>query len=184
MSYTNPYGLPQGTARKITNKLREIMIAEIIAINGYQSHIANSNMLSVNEAWYHIMLDEKRHYETALNLLRKYDPSQYKASLAQHEDILKPKSPVQLYNPDYNKQIILNNIREDIKGELEAVILYEDEIEGFSAHKDIKIALQAIIDDEKEHAEHLTIVLKSYENENFIFIKEKNKYETQKRGKS
>lgn len=37
---------------------------------------------------------------------------------------------MQLYNPSYDKQIILNNIREDIKGELEAVILYEEEIEA------------------------------------------------------
>ncbi len=60
MSYTNPYGQTQGTARKITNRLREIMIAELIAINGYQGHIANSYMKSVNEVWYHIMQDEKK----------------------------------------------------------------------------------------------------------------------------
>ncbi|HEX2924966.1 MAG TPA: ferritin-like domain-containing protein [Ruminiclostridium sp.] len=184
MSYTYPSGMPQGTARKITNKMREIMIAEIVAINGYQSHIANSNMIAVNEAWHHIMLDEKRHYETVLNLLRKYDPVQYKASLAQHEDALMPESPMQLYNPRFDKQIILNNIREDIKGELEAVILYEEEMEGFSSHKDIKAALQIIIDDEKEHAEHLTGILKRYENKQFIFIKEKGRYESQKRGKT
>lgn len=32
---------------------------------------------------------------------------------------------MQEYKPNYDKQIILNNIREDIKGEFEAVILYE-----------------------------------------------------------
>jgi hypothetical protein len=59
MSYTNPLGQPQGMAVKITNKLRQIIIAEIIAINGYQNHISNSNMLDINEVWHHIMLDEK-----------------------------------------------------------------------------------------------------------------------------
>ncbi|EPR13306.1 ferritin family protein [Ruminiclostridium papyrosolvens] len=183
MSYTYPSGQPQGTARKVTNRLREIMIAELMTINVYQSHIANSYMINVNEVWHHIMLDEIRHYETVFNLLRKYDPVQYKASLEQHEDYLKPKSPMQLYNPRYDKQIVLNNIREDIKGELEAVILYEEEIEAYSSYKDIKIAIQSIIDDEKEHAEHLTQVLKKYENEQFIYIKEKGKSESQKRGK-
>ncbi len=183
MSYTYPSGQPQGTARKITNKLREIMIAELMAVNGYQSHIANSNMINVNEVWYHIMLDEKRHYEATLSLLRKYDPVQYKASLEQHEDYLIPKSPMQLYSPSYDKQIILNNIREDIKGELEAVILYEEQIEAYSSYKDIKIAIQLIIDDEKEHAEHLTQVLKKYENEQFTYIKEKGKNESHKHGK-
>ncbi|WP_024834287.1 demethoxyubiquinone hydroxylase family protein [Ruminiclostridium josui] len=183
MSYTYPSGQPQGTARKVTNRLREIMIAELIAINGYQNHIANSNMINVNEVWYHIMQDEKRHYETVLNLLRKYDPVQYKASLEQHEDYHKPKSTMQLYNPSYDKQIILNNIREDIKGELEAVILYEEEIEAYSSYKDIKTAIQSIIDDEKEHSEHLTQVLKKYENEQFIQVREKGKNESQKRRK-
>jgi rubrerythrin len=169
MSYTYPSGQPQGTARKITNKLREIMIAEIVAINGYQSHIANSSMLSINEAWHRIMLDEKRHYDIALDLLRKYDPAQYKASLIQHDDLLSPKTPLQSYTPCYDRQIILNNIRDDIKGELEAVILYEEEIDAFTSYKDIKTALQSIINDEKEHAEHLTQILKKYENEPFIF---------------
>ncbi len=178
MSYTYPSGQPQGTARKVTNKLREIMISELMAVNGYQTHIANSNMTNVNEVWHHIMLDEKRHYETALSLLRKYDPVQYKASLEQHEDYAKPESSIQMYSPSYDKQIILNNIREDIKGELEAVILYEEQIEAYSSYKDIKIAIQAIIDDEKEHAEHLTQVLKKYENEQFIYIKEKVKNES------
>ncbi len=183
MSYTYPSGQPQGTARKVTNRLREIMIAELMAINGYQSHISNSYMINVNEVWHHIMLDEVRHYETVLNLLRKYDPVQYKASLEQHDDYLKPKSPMQLYHPSYDNQIILNNIREDIKGELEAVILYEEEIEAYSSYKDIKIAIQAIIDDEKEHAEHLTQVLKKYENEQSVYIREKGKSSCQKRGK-
>jgi hypothetical protein len=48
MSYTNPQGQPQGTARHFINKLREILIAEVIAINGYQSHIAHSDIEEIN----------------------------------------------------------------------------------------------------------------------------------------
>jgi len=62
MSYTHPNGQPQGMSRQFTNKLREILIGEIIAINGYQSHIANSNIEEINYVWHSIMLDEKKHY--------------------------------------------------------------------------------------------------------------------------
>lgn len=41
MSYTNPEGQPQGYSYYFTNLLREALIAEIIAINGYEEHIAN-----------------------------------------------------------------------------------------------------------------------------------------------
>ena len=51
MSYTHPNGQPQGTAQKFTDKLREILISEIIAINGYQTHIANSDISEINDAW-------------------------------------------------------------------------------------------------------------------------------------
>ncbi|PYG87619.1 rubrerythrin [Ruminiclostridium sufflavum DSM 19573] len=164
MSYTNPSGLPQGTADKITNKLRQIIIAEIIAINGYQSHIANSNMSDINKVWHHILLDEKRHYCQVLDLLRKYDPVEFKYSVNQHESTSGRISQMQLYKPAYDKQIILNNLREDIKGELEAVILYEAELSNFS-QKDIRTAIKIIIDDEKEHTEHLSKTLLKYDND-------------------
>ncbi len=164
MSYTHPYGHPQGTAHRPANLLRQIIIAEIIAINGYQSHIANSNMPEINAVWYHIMLDEKRHYSLAINLLRKYDPIEYKYFISAQEQISGPKSPMQTYKPSYDRQIILNNLREDIKGELEAVILYEEELAEFQ-QKDIRSALQAIIDDEKGHTEHLTQILLKYDSD-------------------
>lgn len=162
MSYTNPYGQPQGIADRITNKLRQIIVAEIIAINGYQNHILNSNMLDINEVWQHIMLDEKKHYSLAINLLRKYDKTELKYSIEMQNIPINSESPMQMYIPEYNKQIILNNLRSDIKGELEAVILYEEELSKFS-QKDIRTTLQTIIDDEKEHTEHLTEVLYKYD---------------------
>jgi rubrerythrin len=161
MSYTHPNGMPQGIAQKFTNKLREILIAEIIAINGYQSHIANSNMEDINLAWHSIMVDEKKHYGWLLQLLRKYDPEEYRQYLEHKKDII-GYTPMQIYNPNYNSQIILNNLRDDIKGELEAVILYEEELHTFQ-HKDIRTVLQSIIDEEKGHTEHLTKILLKYD---------------------
>jgi rubrerythrin len=167
MSYTNPYGQPQGNAMFDTNKLREILIAEIIAINNYASHIANSNMEDINDAWKGIMEDEKRHYGIVLSLLRKYDAAQYQAYKDHIGDKLGPsKSSMQKYIPNYDKQIILNNVREDIKGELEAVILYEQQLISIP-YNDVKYALYSIINDEKEHSEYLTQLLLKYDTDKY-----------------
>jgi rubrerythrin len=61
MSYTTE-GQPQGYPYFYTNKIREALISEIIAINGYAYHIAHSDIKDINEVWHHIMEDEKRHY--------------------------------------------------------------------------------------------------------------------------
>ncbi|HCC08070.1 MAG TPA: rubrerythrin [Clostridiales bacterium] len=161
MSYTNVYGQPQGEAESATNKLREILIAEIVAINGYAEHIANSNMEDVNEILHHIMEEEQEHYDMIIELLRKYDPVQYKMYLEFKKENTGPKSPMQKYVPDYNKQLILNNIRHDLKGEFEAIILYE-EIIAITPNKDIKNTVTEITNDEKEHVEELTRLLLKY----------------------
>ena len=166
MSYTHQYGQPQGTAKQFTNKLRQILIAEVIAINGYQSHIANSDMEDINKAWHNIMLDEKKHYGLVLGLLRKYDPEQYKQYFANKYDVTVTQLPIQKYDPDLNSQIILNNLREDIKGELEAVILYEEELPDFP-FRDIRTVLRSIIDEEKGHTEHLTQILLKYDPDTY-----------------
>lgn len=166
MSYTNRYGQPQGLARLDTNKLREILIAEIIAINGYAEHIANSNMEDINTAWNSIMGDEKKHYGMILTLLRKYDPFQYQSYEEHIKDNPGPKSPMQKFTPNYDKQIILNNVREDIKGEFEAVILYEQQFASIPYH-DIRYALHSIINEEKGHAEHLTRLLLKYDKDKY-----------------
>lgn len=166
MSYTHPYGQPQGIALLDTNKLREILIAEIDAINGYAEHIANSNVEEINKAWKSIMGDEKKHYGMILTLLRKYDPAQFQAYKENIGRKLGPKSPMQEYIPNYDIQIILNNIREDIKGELEAVILYEQEL-SMLPYQDVRDALYSIINEEKGHAEHLTQLLLKYDADKY-----------------
>ncbi|HBY19656.1 MAG: rubrerythrin [Clostridiales bacterium GWE2_32_10] len=161
MSYTNLYGQPQGDATSVTSKLREILIAEIFAINGYYEHIANSNMRDVNEVLHHIMEEEQEHYDIIVNLLRKYDPLQYKMYLEVKKENMGFRSPVQKYVPDYDQQLILNNIRHDLKGEYEAVILYE-EIIANTTNREIIDAVTDITNDEKEHAEELTRLLLKY----------------------
>ena len=164
MSYTYPDGQPQGQALRFTNRLREIMIAEVIAINGYQSHIADSSNEEINTAWQHIMQDEKDHYGEILNLLRKYDPEQAK-QFADHKKDNPGKAPLHMFGGAAN-HAILNNIREDVKGELEAVILYEELLLKFP-YEDARRTLHSIIDEEKGHAEHLTKLLMKFDPDQY-----------------
>lgn len=165
MSYTNPHGQPQGIAIYDT-----ILIAEIDAINTYADHIANSNMEDVNKVWRDIIKDEKKHYGMILSLLRKYDPAQYQAYLNHINIKLGPKSPMQEYKPNYDKQIILNNIREDIKGEFEAVILYEQYL-SIIPYVDVRDTLHYIINGEKNHTEYLTRLLLRYDKDKYNGLK-------------
>lgn len=166
MSYTHPNGQPQGAAQKSTNRLREILISETVAINGYQEHIARSGIEEINMAWHSIMLDEKKHYGWVLQLLRKYDPEQYKQFLAHKNDTSGPRIPFQLKSVPSDAATILNFLREDIKGELEAVILYEADLSRYP-YKDIRTTLVSIIDEEKGHAEHLTGLLLKYDPDSY-----------------
>lgn len=166
MSYTVKDGQPQGHPYFFTNKIREALIGEIIAINGYAQHIADSDMEDINAVWKSIMQDEKNHYGMLLNLLRKYDSVQYQRYTVQRNQPPIIKTTMQSYKPNYDKQIILNNIRTDIKGEFEAVILYEQHLVEFY-QQDIKRIFYLIASDEKEHAEHLTRVLLKYDTDKY-----------------
>lgn len=161
MSYTVLHGQPQGTPYYFVDKIREALIAEIYAMNGYTTHIANSNMEEINQVWANILQDEKDHYGMFLGLVHKYDPEEYQLYLKHAQDNI-PVTPMQSYKPDYDRQVILNNVREDIKGELEAVILY-DQLWNEMPYEDIKAVFLYVINAEKEHAEHLTQVLLRYD---------------------
>lgn len=123
-------------------------------------------MEDINAAWKSIMEDEKEHYGMILSLLRKYDPVQYQSYIDHIGDKSGPKSPMQIYTPKYDKQIILNNVREDIKGEFEAVILYEQQL-AIIPYEDVRCALYSIISEEKGHAEHLTQLLLKYDTDKY-----------------
>ena len=166
MSYTHGKAQPQGYPLADTNRIREALIAEIYAINGYTEHIANSGMAEINAAWHSIMGDEKKHYGMFLTLLRKYDPIQYQQYQADKHFRLGPKGPMQAYKPDYDRQIILNNVRTDIKGEFEAVILYEMHLAQIP-YADIKEVFYTVSTEEKGHAEHLTQLLLKYDPDQY-----------------
>lgn len=167
MSYTTP-GQPQGEALLLTNFIREALIGEIVAINQYNNHIDSINLADLRMLLYHIMEDEKRHYGMLLNLLRKFDPVQAEKALEVPDHVhIKDRPIKQHYSSDHKDcSLVLNKIREDIKGELEAVILYEDIISKITDDT-AKNIIKEITDDEKEHSEELTLALIRLDKDNY-----------------
>jgi rubrerythrin len=165
VSYTDLYGQPQGVPFYFVNKIREALIAEVAAINGYARHIANSHMEEINAVWRSIIADEKEHYGLFLALVHRYDPTQYQLYIKHSQDAI-AVAPLQPFKPEYDRQLILNNVREDAKGEFEAVILY-DQLLHEAPYQDIKDVFQYVIHAEKEHAEHLTRVLLLYDTDQY-----------------
>lgn len=159
MSYTTSRQ-PQGKPRKLANFLREAMIGELIAINDYQEHIRYCPLNDVKEILEHIMEDEKKHYGMLLELLRECDSVQFQKAIEISEHIsVKCKS----LNEHTDKKktslsSLLIKIRKDIKGELEAIIAYEDIIYLIEDTEAIK-TLEKIVSDEKEHVEELTYLM-------------------------
>lgn len=171
MSYTTNRQ-PQGIPFYFTNKIREAMIAELVAINDYTNSIASNDIKDINEVFYHIMEEEKEHYGMFLSLLRKYDPEQYRAyeEVKSHLELPEKVKEVGI-EPKHSKENVLNFIRENIKGELEAIVLYEQHLVEVP-YKDIKETFRKVINDEKEHSEELTALLMHYDKDKYGPIEE------------
>lgn len=160
MSYTTNKQ-PQGKAFDLLGFLREGLISEIVAINGYSTHIDEISIVEIKELLTHIMEDEKRHYGQFLEAIRRYDKEEsevYKEALDHVKIKDKPLKKTFHENKKLGAYIILNKIREDIKGELEAILLYEDLLKNIE-DKDLLKMIKDITKEEKEHVEELTLAL-------------------------
>ncbi|MBN1045599.1 ferritin-like domain-containing protein [Clostridium botulinum] len=158
MSYTTNRQ-PQGILKNIETFFREGMIAEIVAINDYSYFISLTDNKEVKDIFHHIMEEEKRHYGLFLQALRSVDKEQAaaKAEVDEHLEI-SSKEKYKEYNGRGSKSNLLTHIRDAIKGELEAIVLYEFFIENLENEKAIEL-IKEIIKDEKEHVEELTKAL-------------------------
>lgn len=175
MSYTTNRQ-PQGKIYLWTNKLREAMIAELIAINDYSHAINICDNDEIKDLLYHIMEDEKRHYGMFLEMLREYDTVQYEKykEAKEHVNIVGNNKHLKQHAGKQDMNSMLRILRENIKGELEAIILYEQHLIEIECEKARKIIFD-IIGDEKEHTEELTLALLKYDKDNYGPIdKEKN----------
>ncbi|MGL4761673.1 MAG: ferritin family protein [Sarcina sp.] len=165
MSYTTNKQ-PQGESRTLPNFLREAMIGELVAINEYQQHLSSSPIVEVKKIFEHIMQDEKRHYGMLLDLARKYDSIQFKKAIEVSEHVSLKCKTLNEHNDKkkFSYSSLLIKIREDIKGELEAVIAYEDIIHKIDDKEAISMITE-IVGDEKEHIEELTYILQRLDND-------------------
>jgi rubrerythrin len=77
---------------------------------------------------------------------------------------------MQIHKPNYDQQLILNLVRTDIKGELEAAVLY-DQYATEITYPDVKQVFAAISRDEKYHVEHLTKLLISFDSDPYNGLK-------------
>lgn len=161
MSYTTNRQ-PQGTITDKVSFLREGMIAEIVAINDYSTFLTLTTNSEVRDILYHIMEEEKEHYGLFLDALRHYDKEQNKLKKEVKKQINIPNKDFGKYK-DLNSskgkdQNLLLHLRDAIKGELEAIILYETFIANIS-DTELTTLITKIISDEKEHVEELTLTL-------------------------
>lgn len=159
MSYTTERQ-PEGVAKSVEGFLREGLIAEIVAINDYSYFIASTDNKEVKEIFREIMDDEKSHYAMFLEALRSIDEEEKELKEGAEEHIkISAKEKYSDYTNKSNKNSnLLVNIRDAIKGELEAILLYEHFINNLS-DSTISRIIKEIITDEKEHVEELTRVL-------------------------
>ena len=159
MSYTTNRQ-PQGMSRNIKSLLREGAVAEIVAINDYSYFIRKTDIKDLKKLFHHIMEDEKRHYGMFLKALRNIDKEEkeLEEEAKEHVNIFNKTKIKANESKSDNNSDILDFIRDGIKGELEAIILYDSLVEIIE-DKCIKEIINEITRDEKEHVEELTRAL-------------------------
>jgi len=171
MSYTTQRQ-PEGATKSVEGFLREGLIAEIVAINDYNYFIESTDNKELKELFHEIMGDEKRHYAMFLEALKSIDEEEKELGMEAEKHIkISAKGKYSDYTNKSNKNIsLLVNIRDAIKGELEAILLYEHFIINLSDNI-INRIIKEIIKDEKEHVEELTRALVILDKDKYSNIK-------------
>ncbi len=140
MSYTTNRQ-PQGILQNDETFLREGLIAEIVAINDYSHFLNLTENKEMRDIFHHIMEEEKEHYGLFLEALRAIDPEQCTISkdVDEHVNISEKNSYKDYSSGKENKYLLLTYIRDAIKGELEAIILYEDFLSNVKSEELFKL---------------------------------------------
>ncbi len=140
--------------------IRDMTIDEIGAIEMYKTHLLQSDNDKLNKIITEILADEQKHFNTLLDILRKYDKKQGELFIEVNSDLPRVEDHGNLYaSSNYNvEQTLLN----EIKGELQAVNDYE-KIARQIPIMEVRNKILMIINDEKQHIEELTKMLKDIE---------------------
>lgn len=159
MSYTTNRQ-PQGRAKSVESLLREGMISELVAIDDYSYFISYIDNREIKEIFHHIMEEEKKHYGMFLDALRKVDDEEntIQEKVKEHLKLSnKGREKIGIKSKPA-KEDLLKFTRDAIKGELEAIILYDHMVEQICDEYINKI-INSITKEEKEHVEELTRIL-------------------------
>lgn len=159
MSYTTNRQ-PQGILKNNETFLREGLISELVAINDYSHFLSLTDHKDLRDIFYHIMKEEKEHYGLFLEALRMTDKEEDKLANEVNENLnISTKNNYRDYSGgNENRNLLLTYIREAIKGELEAIILYNNFLDNID-NKELSVLIKSIAKDEKEHTEELTKAL-------------------------
>ncbi len=154
MSYTTD-GMPQGKPISSKGLIRDAIIGELNAINSYQATLEFSNIPRLNKFIFEIMQDEIHHYHLLTDYLNTLDKEQselFKEVAKNDYNVGYTLNPLEIKAP--TQPNILSQLRKNIKGELEAILSY-DEIEHSLKDSTGKALIHAITKDEKEHIAEL-----------------------------
>lgn len=164
MSYTTNRQ-PQGLSKEAEILLRNGLIGELVAINDYAHFISLTNNKAVIDIFADIMGDEKRHYGMFLNALRELDKEEYTQFIDAKSTINIPckNKYTDVVSGKGKNYELLTLIRNGIKGEQEAIALYQDIIDNLQDKNLIQL-VNSIKYEEKEHTEQLTRALLLLDN--------------------
>lgn len=149
-----------GTKNSDATFLMEGLISEIEAINDYSYSISLTENKEVKDILYHIMKEEKEHYGSFLEALRTIDSEFCSAAenVSRQLKITSKNSYTEYFIGRENKLLLLTSIRNAIKGELDAIILYDKFLINVKSNELFK-TIKKISINEKEHVEELTRLL-------------------------
>ncbi len=148
--------------------LMEGMISELTAVNDYSYSLTLTENKKVKDTLYQIMKENKKHYGAFFKALQTTDKEFFSAS--QHIDD-RNKNNLKISNNEYldskESKLLLTSIRNAIKDELEAIMLYTNFLDNIKSNELFKI-IKVISLNKKEHIEKLTKLLNLIDSDSYI----------------
>lgn len=149
--------------------LMEGMISELTAINDYSYSLSLTENKEIKDVLYHIIKEEKEHYGAFLEALRSIDKELYSAyqQVNKQVNITQKNTYNEYLNGKENKTLLMTSIRNAIKGELEAIMLYTNFLDNVKSNELFKI-IKVITLNEKQHVEELTKLMNLIDTDSYI----------------
>lgn len=148
--------------------LMEGMISEITAVNDYSYSLTLTENKEIKDILYHIMKENKKHYGAFLKALQSTD-KEFSSTSQDIDNQTKNDSKISHneYLGSKESKLLLTSIRNAIKDELEAIILYTNFLDNVKSNELFKI-IKVISLNKKEHIEKLTKLLNLIDSDSYI----------------